>query len=48
LSTKITRDKRDEIKEALESGKVVIIHPDSSKKFSGKVLTIDYPEKPGG
>ena len=34
----------DEIKKEVMKGKVVIIHPEASKKFKGgKVATIDYP-----
>ena len=35
---------KDEIKNAIKKGKLVIIHPAASKKFKGsKVKTIDFP-----
>ena len=37
-------DLREEIRESLKRGNIVIIHPEASKKFRGtRVKTVDYP-----
>ena len=37
-------DLREEIRESLKKGNIVVIHPEASRKFRGtRVKTIDYP-----
>jgi len=37
-------DLREEIRESLKRGNIVVIHPEASKKFRGtRVKAIDYP-----
>jgi len=43
ISIKFDEKTRKRIVEALKKGKVVIIHPQASKKFKGNVETIDLP-----
>ena len=41
---RVRADLREEIRESLKRGNIVIIHPEASKKFRGtRVKTVDYP-----
>jgi len=43
----VPEDVAKKIEEALRQGKLVILHPEASKHFSGdRVVTIDYPPPP--
>ena len=41
---KLPEDVRQKIREEVSKGKVVVIHPEASRKFRGaRIAAIDYP-----